>query len=391
MFTGITNTPRPYSWGSRTAIAELFGHAPTGRPEAEYWLGTHAVSPSLLREGSGTLAEQTTLPFLLKVLAAERPLSLQAHPSLVQAALGFARENSLGIPLDAPNRNYRDSLHKPELIVALADGFEALCGFRSLEQSRAIVQRLRDADAAAIGDSSLDALLQQLTGIREGFAWLISGGPEVAAVVQRAVEVAPAAVAMADAEADAAASAALRTLSALADEYPGDPGVVSSLLLNRVTLQRGEALFLPAGNIHAYLRGFAVEVMAASDNVLRGGLTDKHIDVPELLEVVDFEPLPVPTFAPTKPAPYLEVFAPEIPDFVLARITANAQFSLPGAAIVLVTAGSFRMRGDHSGTVLRKGAALYVSHDERELHFTGFGEVFVASTHIAETAPLAEH
>lgn len=401
MFVGITNTPRPYAWGSRTAIADLLGHVPSGRPEAELWLGTHPGSPSRevrvpggraphdidghrTASGFSTLAERTTLPFLLKLLAAARPLSLQAHPSLVQAALGFARENAAGIPLDAPERNYRDHLHKPELIVALSDRFEALCGFRPLAQSRRLVRRLRDEDPSPAGQSPLDALTARLTGIRAAFEWLITGGEEVDAVVARALEVASAAVATAEREGDAEASAALATLPALAAEYPGDPGIVSSLLLNRVTLRRGEALYLPAGNIHAYLGGLAIEVMAASDNVLRGGLTVKHIDVPELISVLDFDPTPVPRLEPSHPSPGVELFAPDVPDFVLARITGAARLLLPGAAIALATDGAFELSGEHSVTALHRGEAIYMSADEGMLEVTGEGELFVASTHLPE-------
>lgn len=385
MFTRITNTPRPYAWGSRTALAELFGREPAERPEAELWFGTHPTSPSQLLDGSGSLADRTTLPFMVKLLAAERPLSLQAHPSLVQAALGFARENAQGIELDAPERNYRDSLHKPELMLALSDRFDALCGFRPIAESRALVQLLRDEDDAPEGQSPLDALLARLTVIRTGFAWLLSGAPEVAEVVARAVAVAPAAIRSADARGDAAASAALNTVLDLAAEYPGDPGVVSSLLLNRVTLRKGEALFLPAGNIHAYLGGLGLELMAASDNVLRGGLTEKHIDVPELLSILEFDELPVPRLPAARLSQHVREFAPEVPDFVLAHVTGQARLPLPGAAIALVTDGEFTLRGAVFEAHLTRGEAVYISPDESPLQITGDGDLFVASTHISET------
>ena len=272
MFVGITNTPRDYAWGSTTAIASLLGRSPSGGPEAELWLGTHPGSPAVLTESAGDLRSIAgELPFLLKVLAAERPLSLQAHPTLAGAAAGFARENALGIPLDAPNRNYRDELHKPEIIYALTP-FRALCGFRDASETRSTIERLL---AAADHDAAIAGWLARLDSddaLRSTFEWLVSRGDGVDELVTAVV----------------AASATLdgdrfSLVSSLASEYPGDPGIVISLMLNLVTLEPGEVLYLPAGNIHAYVEGLGIELMAASDNVLRGGLTPKHIDVPELL------------------------------------------------------------------------------------------------------------
>ncbi|WP_157155358.1 mannose-6-phosphate isomerase, class I [Diaminobutyricimonas sp. LJ205] len=377
MFVGITNDPRPYAWGSKTAIAEALGREASGNPEAELWLGTHPGSPSRIVDASpvSNLASKTTLPFLLKLLAAETPLSLQAHPTLVQAALGFARENAEGLALDAPTRNYKDTLHKPELIFALSESFEALCGFRPVEHTRELVSRLRALD---VEDSPLDALLTRLDDLRGAFEWLISGGPDVSALVDRTVELC---------QRTTDTDLAYGTVRLLAVEYPGDPGIVISLLLNRVSLSRGEVLYLPAGNIHAYLHGFGVELMAASDNVLRGGLTPKHVDVPELLAVLDFTPVPVPYLEPASTAENLEVFEPDVPDFVLAHVTGRAKYPLPGAAIVLVIDGEFTLKGSRSKTVLKRGEATYVSPEELSLSISGEGELFIASTHLPEGEP----
>ncbi|MGV8884409.1 MAG: mannose-6-phosphate isomerase, class I [Microbacteriaceae bacterium] len=366
MFVGITNTPRNYAWGSTTAIAELLGTSASGEPEAELWLGAHPGSPSVLADGSGTLTSLVgELPFLLKVLAAAHPLSLQAHPSIEQAAAGFARENALGIPLDAANRNYRDELHKPELIYALSDNFRALCGFRPVASTHASIERLQNAMPGNAALAGFSARLATDDAIRPCFEWLVSHGEGVSELVTAVV----AGAALLD-------GPHFRLIGELAREYPGDPGIVVSLLLNLVTLSRGEVLYLPAGNIHAYVEGLGIELMASSDNVLRGGLTPKHIDVPELLSVLDFTPGPVPYLAGIAQAPGLTVFRPSVPDFELLHVTASTVLPLRAAAIALCVSGSFTLG---SFTVAR-GEAVYISADEAPVTVTGEGELFVATS-----------
>ena len=211
MFVAITNTPRDYAWGSAAAIPRLLGTPETGRPQAELWLGTHPGSPSQTPDGS--LADLTTLPFLLKVLAAASPLSLQAHPSIAQAVEGFARENALGIPLDAANRNYKDELHKPELIYALTP-FRALCGFRPASETGAAIERLL---GALPGDAPLNGWLDRLgddDDIRAVFEWLLSRGPGVDELVAALVS----AAALVD-------GPHYTLVAELAAAYPGDPGI----------------------------------------------------------------------------------------------------------------------------------------------------------------------
>lgn len=178
-------------------------------------------------------------------------------------------------------------------------------------------------------------------------------------------------------------AAALEVVRLLAREYPADPGIVVSLLVHHVTLRRGEALYLPAGIIHAYLRGSGMELMAASDNVLRGGLTSKHIDVPELLDVLDFDPLPVPFLAPNEPSPGVREFRPHVADFRLLQVTlegAPVEVAVQGPAILVATAGPAQIVGERSSTVLRRGEACYVTPEEGRLRLTGDGELFVATT-----------
>ncbi|MGH0028733.1 MAG: mannose-6-phosphate isomerase, class I [Myxococcota bacterium] len=287
---------QPYAWGSKTAIPELLGVEPTGEPQAELWLGAHPSAPSIiLADGErvpldawiradpvGVLGTEVAaefdgeLPFLLKVLAAEEPLSIQAHPNAEQAREGFAREERAGIPRDAPNRCYRDPHPKPELIVALTP-FRALCRFRAPGD---IAVRFE-----ALGIDALTALAKPLrrspdrTGLRAFFErWMMLDAQRRCRLVEEAA-----------ASVDPAGDPAHAMLAELARSYPGDPGVLAPLFLNLVELAPGEAMYLPAGELHAYLGGLAIEVMASSDNVLRGGLTPKHVDVPELLAVLGFD------------------------------------------------------------------------------------------------------
>ncbi|WP_431279774.1 mannose-6-phosphate isomerase, class I [Leifsonia poae] len=410
MFVRIGNTPRDYAWGSTTAIAGLLGTDASGHPEAELWLGAHSGSPAVILDpdvagGAHDLAEwiardpqtalgdgRTRLPYLLKVLAAAGPLSLQAHPSTAQAEAGFARENAAGIPVDSPDRNYKDAAHKPELIFALSDPFDALCGFRDVTASHELFRRLAEVPGASDSDSAtIASFAETLTGepsavLRAATEWLLGGDPDVAAlvsaVVATAASVEPDSTAHSASDVDLAVAAS--TVLMLAEAFPGDPGIVLALLLNRVTLRPGQVLYLPAGNIHAYLRGLGIELMAASDNVLRGGLTPKRIDVPELVSVLDFSPIVATPLAPERPAPNVEVFRPDVPDFTLDHVVVGGEVStaslpLPGAAIALCTAGRVSLAGAAGSIDLARGESVFVTPDEGALTVTGDGTVFVAT------------
>lgn len=307
----ITGALQHYPWGRSTAIAELRGVDPSGLPEAEYWLGTHPRGPSrlILDDGAegpsleeiiagdpdGWLGAQVRnrfgqLPFLLKILASDQPLSIQAHPSAEQARAGFEREEQAGIDRDDGKRNYRDPNHKPELVCALTS-FEAKCGLRPLDETRRLFsafshEALRSLhsrlDAAGEAPEVLRGLVSWLLGLNQPTAMQL-----VAAVVddtRRLLEDPDAMAPIADFRAD------LEWTLRINDVHPGDIGVAVALLMNHLTLRPGQALFLEAGVLHAYLSGLAVELMANSDNVLRGGLTVKHVDVDELLSVASFEP-----------------------------------------------------------------------------------------------------
>jgi mannose-6-phosphate isomerase len=256
----ITGGVQHYDWGDLNAIPTLLGVAADGQPWAELWFGTHPGGPLTTTEDGRPLADTSgPLPYLLKVLAAAEPLSLQTHPTTAQAERGFARENAAGIALDAPERIYKDAAAKPELLCALTP-FEALCGFRPFAESLAWFESQGWTELA----EHLDA------GPAEYMRWALTSG------AHRMPEGSP------------------PWAQRIAGRYPGDGGVLVALLLNRVALQPGEAIFLAAGNLHAYLLGTGVEIMASSDNVVRGGLTTKHVDVDELLSIVDLTPLDDP-------------------------------------------------------------------------------------------------
>lgn len=361
MFVPLFNSPRDYAWGSPTLIAQLQGRVPTGSPEAEVWFGDHPGCPARVGDGTGrTLdrvradAGQSPLRFLVKLLAAASPLSIQAHPSRAQAQVGFAREEADAIPRDAAERTYRDDNHKPEVILAVSSVFRALAGLRPLAQTRRLLHSLGDGPGPR-------ALARRLAGddeaaaLRDAIAWLLSGD------AQAEVDGIVAAVAEAD---DAEFARELETLRSIAAAYPGDPGVVVALLMNLVDLRRGQALFVPAGVLHAYLSGLGVEVMAASDNVLRGGLTPKHIDVDELLAILDTAPQTPPILEPRTIAPGIEVFDPGIGDFTLSRVrvdgSGSRELPLQSAAIVLSTTGGVTVTAGEQRQDLPAGTAAYI-------------------------------
>ena len=358
----LNNTIRPYAWGSVTAMAELFGREPTGEPEAELWIGAHPGAPSALvppvpdaqtldeliaADPQQMLGRETAqayggvLPFLAKVLAAGSPLSLQVHPTQEQARAGFAAEEAAGLDRGAANRNYKDQNHKPEMIFALTP-FEALCGFREPDEAadifRAVVRAV-DRQGREVPELLTWAVAELSSGhpapdrLQRVFRALIEGGDEV----RDAVQVTAAALAdgrdVGGATADAGKSGAapyakeLATAVELNAYYPGDPGVLLSLLLNRASLQPGEAVYLPAGNVHADLSGLGIEVMASSDNVLRGGLTPKHVDVPELLKTVDFRPRGIPSLEPVFTQMGQELYRPPFAEFALQRIELEQRVS----------------------------------------------------------------
>ena len=374
---------RDYAWGSTTAIQTMLGLPVDGRPAAELWLGAHPDSPAAVPEHATTLdaliardpetalgADLTArfgprLPFLLKVLAADKPLSIQVHPTLEQARAGFDRESDLAP--DSPRRNYRDPNHKPELLCALTP-FEALCGFRPVAEIQALLDALKLPRLIPVAE-----WLSLPNGLERAFSALLrDADPEALAF-----EVADAAPGL-----PAEFAGAARAVQLAAADFPGDIGVVVSLLLNYVELAPGEALYLGAGNVHAYLRGVGVEIMANSDNVLRCGLTPKHIDVDELLRVTEFVELDDPRW-PAQTSGTRGRFVTPAPDFALAWLDAAAEAQplyrgLP--QIVLCVAGTAEIVADEASVALTPGQAAFVpASSSASVRSAGSGRVFVAS------------
>ncbi|GAB3273938.1 mannose-6-phosphate isomerase, class I [Sinomonas notoginsengisoli] len=388
----LSNPLRDYAWGSTTAIAELLGRKASGRPEAELWIGAHQDAPSrpvgaadgetlaslIAANPVAALGAESVeafgprLPYLVKVLAAASPLSLQVHPRLDQAKAGFAAEEAAGVARSAPHRNYKDDNHKPEMIFALTR-FEALSGFRRPAEAAALFERLTPIVAGSPAAEVTEQVAELLRTPREdealsaAFARLIAGGEDVRACVD--------AVAAAIATSTHARSddAALATVAHLAAAYPSDPGALISLMLNRVTLSPGEALYLPAGNVHAYLEGLGIEVMAASDNVLRGGLTPKHVDIPELLRTVAFAASAVPMVGPQESELGQELYRPPFTEFQLQRIDVPADgrdarepvpIAQAGAVVVLVVGGSLTLDTPKGDLALTRGESAFIPDSE---------------------------
>jgi mannose-6-phosphate isomerase len=398
----LSNTVRPYAWGSTTAIPGLLGVAPTGEPQAEMWMGAHPGAPSRITRAAGTgtgtgIATDTgtgtgteaplsdviaaaperelgaaavakfgpRLPFLLKLLAASAPLSLQVHPNLAQAKEGYAAEESAGVPIDAPHRNYKDANHKPELLCALTP-FDGLCGFREPAEAADVLAAL-DVDSLKPYVDLLHAHPEE-AALREVLTAVLTADPtEMAATVTEAAAAAE------------RLGGAYTPYASIAHHYPGDPGVIAAMLLNHVRLQPGEALFLGAGVPHAYLNGLGVEIMANSDNVLRCGLTPKHVDVPELLRIVRFEASDPGILRPEASPSGEEVYDTPIDEFRLSRYVlapgaAPRDLTAPTPQILLCTAGSVTA-GD---LTLGPGESVFVPAGDKA-GISGAGTAFRAT------------
>ena len=379
----IEGVVRHYDWGSLTAIPELLGRPATGEPWAEFWLGAHPAAPAEVGTraepldrliaadpaaalGPAVASRYGCLPFLLKVLAAAEPLSLQAHPSAAHARAGFEREEAMGIPRDGPRRMFRDRSAKPELVCALSP-FEALCGFRDPGRTAALVDTL--------DSPGLDPLRRRLAArpgmaLRDLLAWLL--GLDRSAAAELAESAAGACAASRDDDEWSGLRAAVAELGA---RHPGDPAVAAALLMNHVVLAPGEALFLDAGCLHAYLGGTAVELMAASDNVVRGGLTSKHVDAATLIEIVDGAAGPAPVQRP-EPVDGIVAYRAAAAEFSLRRLEVEGSLTVAaGPAVLLCTDGCV----EADGATLDRGSAAWSAAGEQEVELSGRGTVFCAT------------
>lgn len=380
-----------YPWGTKDAIPSLIGQAPDAKPWAEQWYGAHPLGDSPTPDGatlSEHLAQQQDqlgkaalmtfgrrLPFLVKILSADSPLSLQAHPTRQQAREGHARESLLGVPLGAPERSFKDDWPKPETIVALTS-FEALVGFRDPVRTAQLFEDL------GVGDA-LTSVIGPLRD-RDGSPALQEVFLDVLSLDDRrhlVDEVLGAAVNHLDAPGELGLFA--RTAVEIDEYFPSDPGILAALLLNRFSLEPGQALALAPGVMHSYLRGCCIEVMANSDNVLRGGLTAKHIDVDALLHVVSFAPTPAEVLLPSgSDGTYIYPTSFEEFELWLLQPTDGSPLQVPrsdSGRICLVASGSFELSGDGDPVVLKPGKAVFIGAGEA-IVARGEGQLFVAAT-----------
>ena len=392
----LKNTIQEYAWGSRTAIPELLGQpVPAEKPQAELWMGAHPKAPSqVLSDGiwrslpeviqenpAETLGQEVAarfsnkLPFLFKVLAAARPLSIQAHPNKEQAEQGFARENELGVPLDAPQRNYRDDNHKPEIICALTP-FWALNGFRKIEETLSLLE-----EARIPGLVEIVLFLRShpnRDGLKKFFNHLMTtDSGKQGKIVEQTVNYA---------EKRTHEEPVWTWMIKLNEEYPGDMGVLSPIFLNLIRLEPQQAMYLPAGELHGYLEGAGIELMANSDNVLRGGLTPKHIDVQELLTVLNFTDGDLNILGPENLAFGEAIYSTEAEEFVLSvmRLNKGAPFSSPrnrSVEIMICTEGEVSVTDLSAGDITRltRGISIIVPAAVEQYRIEGEATLYKAT------------
>lgn len=396
---------QPYAWGSRTAIAELQGrHAPSPGPEAELWMGAHPSAPSAVERPGGRATLDAViaadppselgadcvsafggrLPFLLKVLAAEKALSIQVHPSREQAVAGFAEENERGVAAGAAARNYVDDWPKPELLYALTR-FEVLAGMRDSADAGALLAALEVPEleplASELSTGSGDARTSVLERL---LSWpMAQRSALIASVVEACERLA--------AGGGPYASACAATIR-IAGDHPGDMGIVASLLLRYSVLEPGQAVFMAAGGLHAYLNGTGIELLANSDNVVRAGLTAKHLDVTELIKLAD-PAVEVPLIPGRAIAPGVWAYESPAPEFRLYRVEPGADdLTLPAAGprLALCTEGTVTMQ-DTRGNTLKaaRGESCFLSAADGTVTVTGPGVLFLAATGLPSATALS--
>jgi mannose-6-phosphate isomerase len=366
----ISGEVKNYPWGSKQLIQEHLGLGTTNQEVAEVWFGTHAGGQSKLLTSGTALSEAigAKLSFLMKFLAADSPLSIQVHPNALQAKAGFAKENAAGIDLADPKRNYKDDSHKPEILIALS-AFEALCGFRPRADILEIFLAFSEAEARF---GELAALVATDANLEEIFSELLEDIALAGRFANSVTNLDPGSI----------PEQARVLVVDLLDKYPGDTGALVALLLNFVRVAPGEAIYLPAGNLHAYLSGLGLEVMAASDNVIRGGLTSKHINKAELRNITNFSELAEPKVAPKKLAEGLVEYPVSASEFRVyrAQITGSnllADIDLPAAAMIACVSGEIAVgTSQEQREVLKKGDVVFVS-EAKKFSMSGSGDAFV--------------
>jgi mannose-6-phosphate isomerase len=392
----LKNTIQEYAWGSTSAIADLLGlKNPENKPQAELWMGAHWKAPSLVQHKDHwvpltdliqknpkailghKVAEDFNdqLPYLFKVLAAAKPLSIQAHPDLQQAREGFQRENAQKIPRDAPHRNYLDDNHKPECICALTR-FWALSRFRRIPT---ILDYLEKLNLRQLRDQCTEFGRQPTSaGLKRFYTALMSLDPDrQKAAVDEALK---------SARRFADSDPVFDWIRKLAANYPNDIGAISPIFLNLICLQPGQAIYLDAGELHAYLQGLGVELMANSDNVLRGGLTSKHVDVPELLRILKFEGNDIKLLEPQETIVNEFVYPCPVKEFALSaiKLKSGALYQSPterSIEIIICTGGTLIITdlGKRIETQLPQGAAAVIPAVVKRYAIRGQGTGYKAA------------
>lgn len=369
MFFPLDAPMKNYAWGSPDVISAFRGSEASGEPEAEQWFGHHPQSQTRIEASGEThvfaqwlLERGLQFPVLVKLLAAAQPLSIQVHPSFSEAAAGFAAEERRGV--DDAQRTYRDSSAKPELLIALSPGFRALVGFVEPETTAG---RLAVWRAAGLDSATAEMLHENLGGpLEESVSWLLGDGHDLRRCLEGIDSWVNNRALWADSLEDRREEVAL--VRELWSFYPGDPGVLFSLLMHHVVLGRGEALFVDAGVVHAYLQGFGLEVMLPSDNVVRAGLTAKRRDGGEFLKVAKLssEAFP-PVIRPVKKDGVWS-YQGFPADFHVSHIVEPSHVSLGGAAaMVVVESGAAPLSGNLSERPVSPGEVIFVTGDEVEL------------------------
>lgn len=408
----LKNTVKNYDWGSADWIPELLGEENDAQiPCAELWMGVHPEGPSRIISGSkknneypllkdyitgdpefflGKEVEKTfgALPFLFKILAVDKPLSIQAHPNLKEALGGWERENLEAIPVNAPKRNYRDANHKPEIICALSP-FTALIGFRESTEIRTLLELfLRKAPLTLqAGTSGLLKSLENRENPHRAFLEeLFNLGPETREAlgvhaVNHALDL--------QFDLDTAYQDEWKLTASLARLYPGDPALIAPLYLNLIRLKPGEAVYIPSGILHAYIHGQGVELMANSDNVLRGGLTPKHIDLPELFRILNFKASrPDILREPDDSGDMYYRYPAPCREFSLFAVKNSSHiYSETGPAIIIVTRGELAIRGKTGETILKKGESAFIPAKHGSLQFSGNYTLYMAGIGFSNANP----
>jgi len=392
----MKNTIQEYAWGSHAAIADLMGNkSPSAKPQAELWMGAHPKAPSLVKYDGKWLSLldlikqspedilgkeiaakfDNKLPYLFKVLAASKPLSIQAHPSLKQAKEGFERENRLGIALDSPSRNYKDENHKPECICALTP-FLALYGFRKISEIISLMEKI----CLKVLDKELNHLKRQPNseGLKNFFHSLITmNNRRKKQIIEHVIT---------NAQKLSEDNPCFKWIVYLYKEYPDDMGIFAPILLNLISLKPGQALFLPSGELHAYLDGLGIELMANSDNVLRGGLTKKHIDVVELLTILTFEEKEVDVLMPQKNKDCEGVYYSIAEEFILSVISdkKNISYTSPekrSVEIILCADGKASVTdiSINQNITLTRGTSVIIPSSVKKYKIEGKASLYKAS------------